>query len=397
MLRVVRARHAVVVAIALGAVGFVLAPGCQDATQATLEIRMLKSELCAKHGGTAIAVGVDRVETETRIATFVTAETRDCDVTSGTIGSLVVTPGDSGRAAIVVAVAFDTTRARNASECKPPAYAGCIVARRFLGFSNHKNLRLPITIDPDCLDVPCNAVSTCRKGNCYDSTTINGEEPGDDGNGGALEGGIVDGSADGFTPDGSKNDGGGDAASDGDAGDGAVVFDGGDSGSAPPASCNAGTLYCNHSTKSTPEPCARTNGFECCDTDKVAQCGGANSCAGQLRYCCSDNDCNSPVEVCKSYSATVPGRCLPPAAEEATCPDGPGSPVRCPSAPCGGGIACCNTPPTCQMGSTCQGGKLAARWCCNDADCAGEIPAVPCGPRVGGAAGTCLKGMVDSK
>lgn len=308
-------RRILVVPFALAAAAFGLGQGCQDATQATLEIRMVKSELCPKSGGTGIAVGTDRDETEQRITTYVTAETRECDPSSGMIGSLVVTPGESGKAAIVVAVAFDATRARSSSECRPPAYAGCIVARRFLAFADHKNLRLPITIDPACLDVPCNATSTCRKGNCYDSRTINGEEPGDDGKGGALEGGIVDGAADGFTPDGSRQDGSTSEGGDGSSEGGEAGGEGGDAeaGKSTVPFClvddpsGRNDLYCETDGFGVPKTCGirPTVPNACCPTGS----GGGTSCApvncvdATTQLCCRNEDCPQPGYCCPPETA----------------------------------------------------------------------------------------------
>lgn len=283
-------------------------PGCQDATQATLDIRIAKTDLCPKLGGTAIAVGADRDEVEARISSYVTADTRDCDPSTGSIGSLVVTPGEAGRSAIVVAVAFDTARARTAADCKPPAYAGCVVARRFFAFSDHKNLRIPITIDPECLDVPCNATSTCRKGNCYDSTAVDNVEPGDDGFGGASEAGIVDGAVDGFVPDASKPDGSSDGSSEG-------SVDGGSDapGDAPLDSSGqeggftSGRDYCEGTILvcpafidgGAPMTCSGP-GQACCNDDGAGfVCRPqANCIAPNRRACCLTSDCGGQSAKC---------------------------------------------------------------------------------------------------
>jgi len=297
----VRGRLVVVVVFALAATGALLAPGCKDATQATLEIKIAKTELCASLGGTAIAVGADRNEVETRISSFVTAETRDCNAATGSIGSLVVTPGEGGSSAVIVAVAFDTARARTATDCKPPAYAGCVVARRFFAFSDHKNLRIPITIDPECLDVPCNATSTCRKGNCYDSTAIDNVEPGDDGFGGASEAGIVDGAVDGFTPDGSKPDGASDGGADGsiEGGDGATdaPVDGSSQDGGPFSSgkdyCMGTTLVCPAFVDGGGPLFCNGVGQACCNDDGLGfVCRPQASCsAANRRACCTASDC----------------------------------------------------------------------------------------------------------
>lgn len=353
------------IVLALSAVAFtaiVLAPGCQDATQATLEIRLVdaKKDLCPKLGGTAITVGAERDKTESVISSFVTAETRACDASTGLIGSLVVTPGPGGHAAIVVAVAFDTARAPNATACKPPAYGGCIVARRFFAFTSHKDLRLPITIDPDCLDVPCNATSTCRKGHCYDSMSDTGGEPGDDGHGGATEAGIVDGAIDGFVPDG--------AGPDGAPTDGAVDAPGGDGGV---PRCNNGTLVCQTSGGAD----CTAGGMPCCavTSPPSVYCGASFCGMNDTQICCSDVDCGGAH--CNRGVGSAPGFCSkdggtdgggnPPTYCDGTtlmCPQNLGDPPT----PCA--MACCNE----GGGFHCKPGPCmgsAVRTCCTVAQC----------------------------
>ena len=371
-----------------------VAPGCKDATQATLEIRMAKTDLCPKLGGTAIAVGSDRNEVETRVSTYVTAETRDCDVASGSIGSLVVTPGDVGRSAIIVAVAFDTSRARTATDCKPPAYAGCVVARRYFAFSDHTNLRIPITIDPECLDVPCNATSTCRKGNCYDSETSDGLEPGDDGAGGASEAGIVDGAVDGFVPDGSKPDGSSDGAVEGgDSGRSDADAEEGEGGPPPLAQCIANILNCNRD--GSLGECSGSIAQACCDLDVPNRCSTPAACGAKTKYCCVPADCTTAGETCMGANGTTPGRCLPSGVAPPTCGGGAG-PLLCPSPTVcnGAALACCSArgmPATCQAGPSCVA-KGDDQWCCQQSDC----PATKlCPAGVGNVARICTGG-VDS-
>ncbi|MBS2016427.1 MAG: hypothetical protein JST00_26315 [Deltaproteobacteria bacterium] len=381
-----RLRAVVTVASVFATMALAIAPGCKDATQATLDVRLLKSDLCPTLGGTALAVGADRLEVESRISTYVTAETRDCDPATGTIGSLVVTPGEGGRSAVVVVVAFDRARAPSATACKPPAYAGCVVARRFFPFADHRNLRIPISIDPECVDVPCNATSTCRKGNCYDSTTEDGTEPGDDGKGGASEAGIVDGAVDGFTPDaktdGPTGDGAAGDGGDGGPGDGGEGGPTGDGGGGPNAECLAGMLRCNRN--GVLSPCPGTGVEACCDLDVFGKCETASACAGQLAYCCSNADCPVAGEACFGQSATGPGRCMPFTTMPPTCGGGGSGPLNCPAPTvCNGpGSYCCsarNLPAVCQAGVVC--GKGAVQWCCQSTDC-GPGKVCPLGPSV---------------
>ena len=149
-----------------------------------------------------LAVAQDSAEAERRAATkFYAASTRQCDSESE-VGTLVVTPGTSGFAIVVVA-GVDA----EATACVPPDYQGCIVARRRLSFVEHESLDVPILLTRDCLDVPCNTESSCVHGNCkaVDTTcdqnacTQVGVDPNDDG--GADGGGDAGASADGRASD----------------------------------------------------------------------------------------------------------------------------------------------------------------------------------------------------
>ena len=203
---------------ALGALGLALGPGCRDATQVTVEISLAQRASCAETNGTAITVGTEPGMTQQRVADeFVTATTDSCTEATHEIGTLVVTPGGNGHGSIIVVVAYD--KAIVPSSCKPPLFKGCIVARRQFTFSDHQQLHLPITIDPQCKDVPCDAFSTCRTGKCFSSdVSCNGDgclEPGDPGDGGtSVDGQVIPdtGVVDGQLP---FVDGGGDSAVDG--------------------------------------------------------------------------------------------------------------------------------------------------------------------------------------
>ncbi len=281
------------VLFALGAllgVGVLVGPGCRTAPAVTLDIRMFKSELCPNIGGTAIVVGSERAEAEERATNYITAETRDCDAATGSIGTLVLTRGPTGRSAVVVVVAFDRSRARTAAECRPPLFSGCVVARRFFAHPEDRDLRLPITIDPACVDVPCNATSTCRRGNCYDSTTIDAEEPGDDGR---TDGGPVSNVDGGDAP--GDGGGAGDGASEGGPTEGGEG--GGDEGN---ATCdNAGVLFCG--------------GMICplmqvCCGNPTATCTTGVCAAG--RRCCKSTDCPGNTLCALKPNSTSAGICL---------------------------------------------------------------------------------------
>ena len=310
-----RLRLLVSASAAVGVLALALAPGCRDATQVTLEISLAKRATCAETNGTAITVGTDPVSTQQRVADqFVTATTTSCTESTHQIGTLVVTPG-GGRGSVVVVVAYDKSIVP--SSCTPPLFKGCIVARRQFTFSDHQGLHLPITIDPACKDVPCDAFSTCRTGKCFSSavscTDDSCFEPGDPGDGGTNDDAAV--SPDGSLLDGSttNTDGGGadgatdasadaptDGPTDGSIGSDGATLDGGSTG----AFCTIdGDLLC-------PNPTVCNGGSSCC----VPQGGGAVACntgvpaclAPAKQYCCPKAPCPG-IAVCAVASKPFGG------------------------------------------------------------------------------------------
>lgn len=288
---------------AVGVLALALAPGCRDATEVTVEISLAKRATCKETSGTAITVGTDPVSTQQRVADqFVTATTTSCTESTRQIGTLVVTPG-GGKGSVIVVVAYDKSVAP--SSCTPPRFTGCIVARRQFTFSDHHGLHLPITIDPDCKDVPCDAFSTCRTGKCFSSeVSCTGDtcpEPGALEDGGTnddaaviLDGSQLDGqttNTDGGVADGAT-DAPADAPMDGSTGSDGATLDGGSSG----AYCSVdGDLLC-------PNPTVCNTGSSCC----VPSGGGATVCdpgaakcqAAAKQYCCANAPCPGGVGAC---------------------------------------------------------------------------------------------------
>jgi len=80
------------------------------------------------------------------------------------IGDLVVVPVEADDAAFGVLVIHGVDKP--AAQCQPPNYAGCIVARRALGFIEHASLNMPIALRLSCRDVPCKETTTCVDGDC---------------------------------------------------------------------------------------------------------------------------------------------------------------------------------------------------------------------------------------
>jgi len=280
----------------------VLGSGCRDATQVTLDISLAKNALCTETSGTAITVGVDPLGTEDRVAhEFVTATTSSCDQATREIGTLVLTPSGSGRASVIVVVAYG---GGSPAACKPPLFKGCIVARRQFSFTDHKHVEMPITIDPDCKDVPCDAFSTCRTGKCFSAeASCVGDaciEPGDPGDGGtAVDGQVIpdtgvpiDGATDGQGLDGAMSDGAmGDGAVDDGGGDSASSDSGSDGGGGNPAG-----VWCNLSDQlECPNPFTCIGSTSCCgpaDNSSALCRGTVNACVGtEHQYCCGTTTC----------------------------------------------------------------------------------------------------------
>lgn len=232
--------------------GIVAVVACQEPTQVTIEVR-LATATCVEIHGTAINVGVNPSDTEEKVKSkFPNAQTTDCDGATNRIGTLVITPSDEERGSVIVVASYG--KQNDPTECQPPDYTDCIVARRQFTFTKHRRLSLPITIDPTCVNVPCDAFSTCRKGSCFASDA----EPCDDGES-CLEPG--------------------ETASGGTDKDAAVDPDTGLPVTRPGATCEGTVLRCGDA------PCAA--GTKCCFTSSGAIC--QPECGVQL--CCSPGDC----------------------------------------------------------------------------------------------------------
>lgn len=142
---------------------------CLDPTQVTVVLEGDEAT-CASMRDIAIVVSDDPHDAERSMKTrsFVTITSKRCDA-NGHIGTLVVTPPDTiGNAAIAVVVGIGDTRAESCNEDN--GYLGCIVARRNVPFVEHRPLTLPIRLTFDCLNVPCDALSTCSRSECVVST-----------------------------------------------------------------------------------------------------------------------------------------------------------------------------------------------------------------------------------
>ncbi|MDF2692012.1 MAG: repeat domain protein [Labilithrix sp.] len=330
-----------------------LGQGCQEPTQVTIELALDKKAQCREIAtGTAITVGVEPSDTEARVESgFVTARTTDCDAVSGQIGTLVVTPTDPGRAAIVVVVGYN---GNDPTGCKPPLYQGCIVARRRFAFAEHTRLRMPITIDPDCADVPCDAFSTCNRGMCFDSesscTGDDCERPGE------LPDGAVD-EASTVIPDASGFDTG--------PGDDS----GNDSGTS--TYCEGDNLVCNSATCTGPNPV-------CCGAP-TPQCTPA--CVMPDTLCCNTAQCGAGFTCVRAANAPF-GRCQGMTPDGGTTFCSGSNTMVCNGDTCTAGESCCTTGP-----GSCTGacGVTTDTLCCTDSQC----PSTHLCIRAGIAPGSC--------
>lgn len=285
---------ATIAAVGLGIVG----SSCKEPTSVVIEVRTTVPVGDVR--ATMFAVGGNPGEAEQKAALgSVDAVTKSVDP-SGFVGTLVAVPsnGDGSRLAVVIVLGVGVAP----QTCKPPDYKGCIVARRSLAYRANERLRLPIVIEPACVNVPCSPTTTCQKGSCYESSVSCDAanvcaSPGDngspvDGGGDGNDGTLPDGTLpDGARPDGSTNDGAtGDAKAD--APDGGNTFD----GSTP----NAGLVFCPAPAtdcvlgEPSNERCCTKSGAGTCAIPEVActvgsyelYCDGPEDCPAITPYCC---------------------------------------------------------------------------------------------------------------
>lgn len=290
-----RRRSAIVAVLSCGVA--TLAVSCREATAVVIEARTNAPRL----RGTSFTVGGSAYETESAPPSTDT-DALDAD---GTIGTLVVVPGSSDDAKLAIKLVAGVDRPP--SQCKPPDYFGCIVARRILQYRAHERLRLPVLLDLDCKNVPCDAVSTCARGACVDATVgCSGDrcnDPGEPGNVG--EGGIsfVDATSD------SSTDARGDAPADAPATDATV-----DGGKDASSGGTPGKIDCLQST------CNLSAGERCCfdANQQTGFCVGVmvacivDPMTGRSQVSCDgDEDCNGGMRCCVSMTGLA---CM------ATCP-----------------------------------------------------------------------------
>lgn len=340
-----------------------LASACLGPTQVTLDIQKDPATKCEDLHEVSIVVAVEPLDAESRVEKdFVTATTQECDPATNKIGTLVVTPSDAHRAAIVVVVASGAKKA--STQCKPNDYGDCIVARRRFSFSDHEQLRMPITLDIDCRGKPCDAYSTCRKGLCFDAETSasgggTSTEPGATDDGGTNMDAAV-------TPDAVQpaDDGGKDSGID---------------ASQALAYCTTdNVLHCASGADGTDVACTTS----CCETAAGSICG--ETCTASSRRCCTSADCGG--DSCLRTSL-APGYCGSTTNDGGS--DAGASTVYCDQSGnlvCGAAVcdgptnSCCVSATTfCALAAHCDPGQT--KKCCSSRDC----PSID-----GGAGGGCI-------
>ena len=322
-----------------------LASSCQDPTQLTL---VISAEPQCAITATAVYVGADPDAAHAKSQTG-SPEALTSHCVAGDVGTLVVTPGQTSGAVVVVAGV-----GKQPTDCFDNHYDGCIVARRSFGFVKHTPLRMPIELDIDCENVPCDATTTCVHGHCK-SSAVECTKDGTCSDPGASGDVLVDGGPK-FGPDGapitmtdsgmSGMDGasGGDASSSVDGSDGASEVDGSSLLDGGTTSVDGGPTF----DSGNPAAMCKDDGTGT-STLFFAGCGGKD--CSSLEACCEPTGLLSPV--CDN---AVAGQCA-------------GSP----------GIGCCMT-------SQCPGGMI----CCTQPLVAAQMGAIEGGTQDASTAPTCL-------
>jgi hypothetical protein len=154
--------------LALVPVAIAIAAGCQDATEVSIEAY---TDVTVPGVTTTFTVGAPG---EVEYADITTEATEPVGA-GGFVGSLTVVPRAAKDGWLAVKVVMGVRR--GSRDCVPPEYQGCIVQRRKLPFVPHMRLRLPIRLDLRCLDVPCDADTTCNAFGVCVSAEVSCESP----------------------------------------------------------------------------------------------------------------------------------------------------------------------------------------------------------------------------
>lgn len=298
-----RRRVTPVLPVALLGLGLVVFAACQDPTQLTLAIST-NAKCHDELKATAIYVGGslggvnEKVQTSSPVA-----QTATC--TSGDIGTLVVTPGNSQGAVVVIGGFYG----KPPTDCVEGHYENCIIARRSFTFIKHASLVIPIPLERSCLNVPCSATTTCHNGACYDaavdcSSNVTCAVPGTEPDAGSVDAGPnafvdapsdMDATSSGSEAGGSGADSSADAA---DAADSAIT-----KGGTPVCKLVQAQLVvsnCSATDCATLEACCTPNGGGAL----TCSLAGGNCDTALPILCCDHSDC--PMGKCCVGGNTKP-------------------------------------------------------------------------------------------
>jgi len=140
--------------------------GCHS--EAYIELDVSTNVQCSDVGGTAVTVGVlGQIETRPPVAST------DACGQDGSIGTLTILPSVSEDDEVAIKVVMGLHQQGDA--CTPPAYKGCIVARRVARFVPGRASRLSVEMDIPCKDVPCGELETCSHGRCVPVRCVDGD------------------------------------------------------------------------------------------------------------------------------------------------------------------------------------------------------------------------------
>jgi hypothetical protein len=292
------------VGLAMALVTMMILPcSCQDATQISLEVT---TNVVWREGlVTTFTVGGDTQSTEGSAIT--TESITPWNERDRFVGSLTVVPRESDTSVVSVKVVMGFAGDGDAKKCVPPLYQGCIVARRRLVFTPHARLRLPIRMYSQCVDVPCDALSTCnelRQCVATDVTCMGGScsDPGAAPDPSAVDAGPNDSS---LPVDGAGADQ--DAASAPASNDSGQGNDGGGNGGLNAVECGSTTcptpgFYCcffppqpNSSTcmvASTEQQCVQQLG------GIALRCDGPGDCFEPMNHCCTSANTSACAQTC---------------------------------------------------------------------------------------------------
>jgi hypothetical protein len=158
---------AAVVASAAGAG----ASGCKAPTQISIDVRTNGDcTNAAAWRGLSVYIGKPGLDVETKAPTLTTSS---CSA-GGEIGTLFITP--SGAKDDEVGIRVVAGLDKGPEECAAAGYAGCIVARRDVRFSQSSTVDVIIDLTLQCTGIACDSTRTCVNGTCTDARESNVED-----------------------------------------------------------------------------------------------------------------------------------------------------------------------------------------------------------------------------